>query len=76
MTQSLFTSGRCEGRRGEWMARVRRVGLGNYLDKTLLLTALQTIVARRAYCNTYFSLSLFSGFPDFVKMYTGGEDRR
>jgi len=20
----------------------------------------------------YFSLSLFSGFPDFVKMYTGG----
>ena len=24
----------------------------------------------------YFSLSLFSGFPDFVKMYTGGEDRR
>ena len=21
-------------------------------------------------------ISLFSGFPDFVKMYTGGEDRR
>ena len=31
----MVTSGRYEGRLGEWMARVRRVGLGNYLDKTV-----------------------------------------